>query len=155
MFLAMGYSNDTKFETMIRNFQRWVARLIGDCKYLGLITEVDGRPVASAGLLILDWPPHLLDPAGERRGYVLNVFVESEYRRRGLASSLIERCLAEARRRSIRVVALHASDAARHVYEAFGFRESNEMRYVEPLDEKPESARQEDHGNPASAVLPV
>jgi ribosomal protein S18 acetylase RimI-like enzyme len=53
------------------------------------------RPVASAGLLILDWPPHPFDPEGELRGYLLNVYVEPEYRKRGLAHELVERCMAK------------------------------------------------------------
>ena len=46
---------------------------------------MQARSVASAGLLILDWPPHPFDPEGELRGYLLNVYVEPEYRKRGLA----------------------------------------------------------------------
>jgi hypothetical protein len=33
------------------------------------------------------------------------------------------------------VVALHSSDAARPIYETFGFRSTSEMLYVEPLYE--------------------
>jgi len=43
-------------------------------------------------------------------------------------------CLTEAHRRGLRVVALHSSDAARPVYESFGFRTTNEMFYVEPVE---------------------
>jgi GNAT superfamily N-acetyltransferase len=104
-------------------------------KYYGWIATDAGRPtrpVASAGLLILDWPPHPFDPEGELRGYLLNVYVEPEYRKRGLAHQLVERCMAEARRRGIRVVALHSSQAGRPIYERFGFHATNEMMYAEP-----------------------
>ena len=78
-------------------------------------------------MLILDWPPHPLDPAGGARAYLLNVFVEPEYRRRGLARSLLELCVAEARRRNIRAVSLHASREGAPLYEQLGFKTSNEM----------------------------
>jgi ribosomal protein S18 acetylase RimI-like enzyme len=84
--------------------------------------------------MILDWPPHPLDPASCHRGYLLNVYVEAEYRRRHLASRLIERALAEARSRRIRVVALHSTEAGRRLYENNGFRSTNEMFYVEPIE---------------------
>ena len=48
--------------------------------------------------------------------------------------SLIELALAEARRRRIRVVALHSTDAGRALYESNGFRATNEMFYVEPAE---------------------
>ncbi len=72
---------------------------------------------------------------GEHRGYVLNVFVEPEYRGRGLARALMELCVTEARSRGIRVVALHASDAGRPLYEKLGFYAANEMLFVTPEED--------------------
>jgi ribosomal protein S18 acetylase RimI-like enzyme len=106
--------------------------MISEGKYLGWITEDEGRPIASAGMLILDWPPHPLDPAGESRAYLLNIFVEPDYRRRGLARSLIELCMAEARRRNIRVVSLHASREGAPAYADLGFKTTNEMLFRFP-----------------------
>jgi ribosomal protein S18 acetylase RimI-like enzyme len=135
MFADMGGTPDAILETMRRACEPWVARAIAEGKYLGWIIRDDGRPVASAGLLILDWAPHPLDPEGTSRGYLLNVFVEPEYRRRGLAHRLVELCLAEARRRGIRVVTLHASEAGRRIYEGFGFTANNEMLFSAPAEE--------------------
>ena len=135
MFAAMGRPQESILDAMSRNFEPWVERMISAGKYTGWITKEDGRPVASAGILVLDWPPHPLDPAGVERGYLLNVFVEPDYRKRGLAHALVDLCLAEAHKRGLRVVALHSSDAARPIYETFGFRSTSEMLYVEPLHE--------------------
>ena len=110
----------------------WTERMIRGGKYYGWIATDAGRPVASAGLLILDWPPHPFDPEGELRGYLLNIYVEPEYRKRGLAHQLVERSMAEARRRGIRVVTLHSSQAGRPIYERFGFHATNEMMHTEP-----------------------
>jgi GNAT superfamily N-acetyltransferase len=118
-------------DKMSRSFEPWVTRMIEEGKYAGWITFDGDRPVASAGLLVLDWAPHFLDPTGEFRGYLLNVFVEAVYRRRGLARELVECCMAEAKRRGIRVVALHASKTGRHVYEGMGFHGTSEMMYVD------------------------
>ena len=132
MFAAMGQTQDSILDAMERNCVPWLTRMIVEGKYIGWITEEDKKPIASAGLLVLDWPPHPLDHAGDHRGYLLNVFVEPDYRRRGLAHALVDLCLAEAHRRRIRVVALHSSDAGRPLYETVGFRATSEMLYVEP-----------------------
>lgn len=134
MFAAMGRTQDSILDAMSRNFQPWVTRMIVEGKYAGWITEDDSRAVASAGLLVLDWPPHPLDPTSDHRGYLLNVFVEPDYRKRGLAHALVDLCVSEAHRRGLRVVALHTSDAARPVYESFGFRSTSEMLYVESVE---------------------
>src|ERR1700676_1315854 len=122
MFAAMGGTPEAVLDAMRRNSLPWLERMMAEGKYFGWITFDGERPVASAGLMLMDWPPGPFDPVGEVRGYVLNVFVEAEYRRRGLAQELVEACMAEARRRGIRVVTLHASDEGRPIYEGLGFR---------------------------------
>lgn len=133
MFADMRDAADAVLEEMGRNFEPWVLRMIADDKYAGWITCDDERAVASAGLLILDWAPHFLDPRCDHRGYILNVFVEPEYRGRGIAKALTKECMAEAKRRGIGVVALHASKKGQPVYEKLGFKTSTEMLFVEPV----------------------
>ncbi len=132
MFAAIGGTQEDVLETLRRNCVPWLERMMVDGKYFGWITFDGDRPVASAGLMLMDWPPGPFDPVGEIRGYILNVFVEPEYRGRGLARVGVEACMAESRRRGIRVITLHASDAGRPLYEKLGFGATNEMRYLEP-----------------------
>ena len=131
MFAEMGQSTESVLAEMSRNFEPWLKRKMEVGRYVGWLIEDGGRPIASAGFFELEWPPHPLDPASSRRGYLLNFWVEPEYRRRGLAQSLVRESLAEAKKRDLHVVALHASDAGRPVYESMGFRATNEMFWVE------------------------
>jgi GNAT superfamily N-acetyltransferase len=131
MFAAMGSGTPESLHEMSRNFEPWLLPRLADGRYLGWITWDGPRPIASSGLLILDWPPYALDPAGSQRGYILNVFVEPEYRRRGFARGLVQRCMDAARRANIRVTSLHASAEGRAVYESLGFRASNEMQFID------------------------
>jgi GNAT superfamily N-acetyltransferase len=133
MFTEMGKSTEQALAEMSRNFEPWVKREMKAEKYVGWVIEDRDRPVASAGFFRLDWPPHPFDPSACHRGYLLNFWVEPGYRGRGLARSLVNECLAEARKRGLHVVALHASDAGRPVYQAMGFRESNEMFHVDEI----------------------
>lgn len=132
MFQAMERDTEAILAEMSRTFEPWLLPRMAGGRYIGWITSDDGQPIASAGLLILDWPPVPLDPAGTSRGYLLNVFVEPAYRRRGLARALVELSIAEARRRNIRIVSLHASDEGRPLYETLGFSAMNEMQLVIP-----------------------
>ncbi|WP_058189477.1 GNAT family N-acetyltransferase [Terracidiphilus gabretensis] len=128
MFAAMGAADEADLATVESASIPWTERMILESRYLGWITSDGKRPVASAGMFLLDWPPHPLDPEGTVRGYLLNVFVEPAHRERGLARELVQICLAEAKRRGIRVVTLHASDEGRPLYETLGFSMTNEMR---------------------------
>jgi len=131
MFLSMPNPDDAVLDRMSRAFEPWVRERLTDGRYLGWIVEDDGRVAGSAGMLLVDWPPHPFHPDTSQRAYLLNVFVEPEFRRQGLAHRLIEQCVAEAKRRGVRVVTLHASDAGRPVYEKLGFHSTSEMMLVE------------------------
>jgi ribosomal protein S18 acetylase RimI-like enzyme len=130
MFVDAGRADNAHLRAMSDAFKTWVTEQMRNGKYLGWLTESNGQVVAGAGLMILDWPPHPLD-VQPLRGYLLNVYVDPAHRRKHLASDLIENALAEARRRKIRVIALHSTDAARPMYESNGFRRTDEMFYVE------------------------
>lgn len=135
MFVDAGRSDNRILDVMEQHFQPWVAQQLQSGEYLGWLALDDaGGVIGGSGLMILDWPPHPLDPTSSHRGYLLNVYVEPEHRRKHIASHLIELALAEARRRRIRVVALHSTDAGRPLYESNGFRTTNEMFYVEPVE---------------------
>jgi ribosomal protein S18 acetylase RimI-like enzyme len=134
MFVDAGREDNRLLDVMADHFEPWVEKMLADNKYIGWLTTESGKVVASAGLMILDWPPHPLDPRQDKRGYLVNVYVDPEHRRRKLASQLIELALTEARRRKIRVVALHSTEAGRALYESNGFRGTNEMFYVEPVE---------------------
>jgi ribosomal protein S18 acetylase RimI-like enzyme len=131
MFAAMGTGTPESLDEMTCHFEPWLLSRIADGRYLGWITCDGARPIASTGLIFFDWPPHPLHTADCVRGYILNVFVEPEYRRRGLARSLVQLCMDEARRRGIRVTTLHASAEGRSVYEQLGFTASNEMQFIQ------------------------
>jgi GNAT superfamily N-acetyltransferase len=115
-------------------FNEWVKEKLIRGDYLGwFITREDGKVVAGAGLWLIEWPPTPID-ADTVRGYVLNVFVEPDYRHQGLARRLMDVVLAYSTERKLRVVTLHASSKGRPLYEALGFRGTNEMRIVLEYD---------------------
>jgi ribosomal protein S18 acetylase RimI-like enzyme len=134
MFVDAGRQDDQLLKNMSRRFEPWVVEMMNQGKYMGWFAVEGGKEIAGAGLLILDWPPHPLDP-GSHRGYLLNVYVEPSHRRKKIASYLIDLALAEARRRNIRVVSLHSTEAGRALYETNGFRPTNEMFYVEEFND--------------------
>lgn len=121
-----GRSEDALRE-MIPNFREWLRPRLGDGRYFGFLVCDEGRAVAGIGLMLLDWPPHPEHPDQDRRGYVLNVYVEPAYRRRGLARRLMQRAHEEFARRGVRFAVLHATEAGRPVYDRLGWRGTTEM----------------------------
>ena len=86
---------------------------LGDELCFWLVAEVDGVPAGYAGM------QSVLD-----EGYIDNVAVDPDFRRRGAASALLEALIAEAKRRKLRFLSLEVragNEGAIALYAAFGF----------------------------------
>jgi RimJ/RimL family protein N-acetyltransferase len=97
--------------------ERWLKYLAReDC--VSLIAEVDGTIVGLAGLEGVQ----VAD---------LGMLVAREWRRQGVGTRLMERCIAWARERGVHKISLHVwphNKPARRFYEHFGFREEGYLR---------------------------
>lgn len=75
----------------------------------GFAAKRAGSIVAGAGLMEIEWPPHLRDA---RRGYVLNAYVEQAPRGRGVARALMAAAGADERARGATTAAADSIIAA-------------------------------------------
>ena len=112
---------------MDRSFRQWLGPRLVDGRYFGFVVEDGHRPVAGVGLMELDWPPHPMHPQDDRRGYVLNMFVEPTHRRKGIARHLLTLADREFSRRGIGYAILHATSAGRPTYEQAGWGPTSEL----------------------------
>lgn len=128
MFLEMRSADEAALDEMSGRFAPWVKEKIARDEYLSwfAIAE-DGSVAAGAGMWLMEWPPHYLGRS-PRRGYLMNVYTEERFRRLGLAKHLVETAMEWCRSNGVDVMALHASDAGRPMYEAMGFKATNELR---------------------------
>lgn len=128
MFQDMGYCDQDALDRMAARFGTWLVPQMKAGEYLAwLVVAPDGSIAAGTGLWLMDWPPHMIG-TGRRRGNILNVYTDSQFRRRGLARQLMEAAIAWCRENGVDTVILHASADGRHLYESMGFQGANEMR---------------------------
>ena len=91
-----------------------------------LFLAYDGeKPVGCAIVSILEHYRRYV--FGTENAYVNAVYVKPAYRRRGIASRLMQLVVAWARERNCRSVRLRASEDGRFLYESLGFHEGREM----------------------------
>jgi len=128
MFRDMGYADEAALDAMMAKFLPWLEKKIESRDYLAwLAVTSDDLVVAGAGLWLMDWPPHMVG-SSSRRGNILNVYTDPQFRRRGLAKRLMQTALDWCKTNQIDFVILHASKEGRRLYESLGFLDSNEMR---------------------------
>src|SRR5258708_32016106 len=116
MFAEIGNLPTARLDAMDAVFRPWLDEGMARGDYHGWFgVNRGGEVVAGAGLWVMDWLPHQahIEP---QRGNIVNVYVQPEYRRRGLARALTELALAWCRHNGVRMVILHASDAGRPIY---------------------------------------
>lgn len=126
MFLEAG-GDPSQLRVMTEHFRPWLLPRLTDGRYYGFALMDGVVNAAAIGLMSIDWPPHPSHPNQDQRGYVLNVFVEPAYRRRGLASALMRLAEAEFLARGVGFGVLHATEIGRPVYEAQGWKATAEM----------------------------
>jgi GNAT superfamily N-acetyltransferase len=136
MFRDMGRITDEATAADLRTAtEPMIGEWVAAGAYVGWLAEPGTRPGLVVGGAGIQLRPMLPRPSRDGPGilsgpeaYVLNVFVERAWRRRGVAALLMEYVVSYARERRIRVVTLHASDDGRALYERLGFVPTNEMR---------------------------
>ena len=77
--------------------------------------------------MTIDWPPHPKHPAEGHRGYVLNLYVENNHRKKGNAKKLMSLADTEFANRDLSFYILHPTAMARPIYESLGWKNSGEM----------------------------
>ncbi|HUJ96046.1 MAG TPA: GNAT family N-acetyltransferase [Terriglobales bacterium] len=127
MYEAMGYTEAAALEEMALTSENFLERALADGTLRAWLAQSGGRVVAGAGILISPWPSHPYDQQC-RRATILNMYVEPEFRRRGIARRLMQIMIEWCRKEGFVNVQLHASDQGRPLYESLGFRPTNEMQ---------------------------
>lgn len=76
--------------------------------------------VGCGGVSYYEVMPTCDNPTG-RKAYIMNMYVRPAYRRRGLASQLLQELLGDCAEKGIGFISLEASQDGRPLYEKFGF----------------------------------
>lgn len=134
MFRDMGRTRPEIERPLLEACEGHLARALASGEYVGWVAELAASPglvVGGAGVQLRPLLPRT-DSTGHlllmgREGLILNVYVEPEHRRRGIARHLMETLIAWAPGAGIVRLVLHASPDGRDLYQSLGFRDSNEM----------------------------
>ena len=140
MFRDMG-KLDPRLEPKLRaRCERALAKVVASGEYLAWVIcdAKDRKKIVGGGGVQIRYMLPRSDVDGKKlllgpEGIVLNVYVEPEYRRRGLARMLMAEILKWSKKSKIVRLVLHASDEGRPLYESIGFAPTNEMRYTGSL----------------------
>lgn len=86
----------------------------------------DGERLAGAGSVsYYRVMPTCHNPSG-KKAYIMNMYTEPEYRRKGIAFRTLELLVTDAKEKGITAISLEATEMGRPLYEKFGFIKMND-----------------------------
>lgn len=107
--------------------RKWIASKVSEGSLTSLIVKnSEGRVVGSGCILIKEDQPR---PGSSqiRYPYLLSMYTLPEYRKMGVASSIVKEAIKWSKDNGFGRISLHASSQGKSVYEKFGFQQTNEM----------------------------
>ena len=129
MFTEMGFGDPSTYAEYASEFQSFAAREMAAEPFSAWLAETsEGKIVAGGAVLIVPWPANPIHRK-QQRAFLLNVFTEPAFRRRGIARSLVQTMSDWCRGQGFGSVFLHASDAGRPLYQSMGFQPTAELRF--------------------------
>lgn len=127
MYIDMGDDDMQALDEMERASREVFGDALRNGTYRGWFVESAGEVIAGGGVLLIPFQPSPRQPH-PFRPFIVNVYTEPPYRRRGLARRLLQEMVAWCRGQGYWAVSLHAAEEGRPLYESLGFLPTNEMR---------------------------
>lgn len=89
------------------------------------LLAIDTDVIGCAKICYMELMPTYSHPTG-RRAHLMNVFVRKGHRGKGIASSLVNQLIAEARDKGVTEISLDATKEGHPLYQKCGFHDSSE-----------------------------
>jgi ribosomal protein S18 acetylase RimI-like enzyme len=98
-------------------------------EFIAWLAVADDKVVATSGLTFYQIPPSTKNPTG-KIAYIMNMYTQPAYRRRGIADELFSKLMEEAVSLGYRKISLHASNMGMNLYVRHGFKTPNTPELV-------------------------
>jgi GNAT superfamily N-acetyltransferase len=107
---------------------RYFSESIPSGNFTAFLALADEQIIAASGMTWHHHPPSNKNPTGGE-AYIMNMFTQPEFRRRGIATRLLEMLIQEARQNQCGKISLHVMPRGRSIYSQAGFQPiDTEMR---------------------------
>ncbi len=98
---------------------------LSDQSNIAWIAEYENKIISTSTLVIWHAPP-TYSGLGKKglRGYILNMYTEKKFRKKGIASVLMEKIINEAKDLNLELVHLHSTNDGIGIYRKMGFQDT-------------------------------
>ena len=116
-----GAKEDINLEAVLKDYY---LRHLSDGTFISWLALDNDRIIGTSGMSIVEKPPYFGCPSG-KIGLLSSMFTDPNYRRKGIAKTLLSKVIDEAKTQGCGTVQITASDMGVLLYSDYGF-EKNE-----------------------------
>lgn len=120
LLAANRLAPDTDMSEVEAQSRRYYREALADGSHAALLATDGGQFVGAGGVSYYRVMPTYHNPTG-KKAYIMNMYVRPAYRRKGIATRILDLLVEDAKRRGVRQIALEATAAGRPLYEKYGF----------------------------------
>ena len=121
-----GAKEDINLEAALKDYY---LRHLSDGTFVSWLALDNDRIIGTSGMSIVEKPPYFGCPSG-KIGLLSSMFTDPNYRRKGIAKTLLSKVIDEAKTQGCGTVQITASDMGVLLYSDYGFEKNeNFMQY--------------------------
>ncbi len=114
--------------------QQYFTTTLPSEEFIAYVAEINGKIVASSGLVFLQKPPSPSNLTG-KEAYIMNMYTIPEWRNKGIGTKLLKEIIRQVQKKGISAIRLHAEPDAIRLYEKNGFVFSEPVEMILKLAE--------------------
>lgn len=126
---ANKLSSGTDMSEVERQSYEYYRQALSDGTHIAYLVFDGSRFVGAGGVSFYRVMPTYHNPSG-RKAYIMNMYTDPAYRRRGIARGTLDRLISDARERGITSISLEATEKGRPLYEKYGFVKMEDEMYL-------------------------
>lgn len=113
-------------DELMKSNEAFYIRHITQGNHLAFVASYNGEEGGCGAVCFTEELPSPDNPSG-KCGYLMNIYVRSEFRAHGIAHTIVTRLIEEALLRDCGKIYLETTDDGRPVYESLGFKDLPDM----------------------------
>ncbi len=112
--------DDTDMRDVEKQSRMYYEKALRDGTHTACLVFDRNRWVGAGGISYYQVMPTYRNPSGNK-AYIMNMYTHPDYRRRGIASGILDLLIEDARSRQITFISLEATAMGHPLYEKYGF----------------------------------